>query len=924
MALSAGDRLGPYEILEPLGAGGMGEVYRARDTRLDRTVAVKVLPSDLAADPALRARLEREGRAISALAHPNICTLHDVGEENGQTFLVMEHLVGQTLAVRLGKGPLPLEQVLEVATQIAEGLAAAHKQGIVHRDLKPANVMLTKTGVRLLDFGLARLTAHGERPAVGGLTSAPTEAAPLTGVGTIMGTLPYMAPEQVEGKTADARTDLWALGAIVYEMLSGVRAFQASTPTGLVGAILERDPAPLAEKQPLTPPSLERLVRQCLAKDPDERWDTAHDVAVRLREIAGTNQEVETGLRAPRTPRWVIPALGVVALAALVAGVLVDRLALGPAENVPSAQVLRGDVDLRGDLRIESGAGQPVRTELTLSPDGALLVWAGREDEDQTEPSLHLRRLDTGETALLSGTAGASQPFFSPDGRWIGFTAATGESQVLRKVPVEGGLVVDLARLSWWPMGASWGRDGRIYLGSRFGGGGIQWVADEGGPLREITTADPAREVGHRLPSVLPGGRALLFTTMPLAFGVTARIEAVSLATGDRKVVVEDGADARYLPTGHLVFTRQGVLMAAPFDLPRLELAGPPVPVIEGVSQALNMGNARWNSGAAQLALSDSGLLVYASGGIHEDTPIDLVLVDEAGRAAPLPGFDRPLISPQLQFSPDGRLLAFPERARSGLLWLFDIERQTYRALSDRGLAASPRWSPDGTRLVVGWAEGGSVDLWMVPLDGGDWERLIEGEGANVAPSWSPDGRFLAYVRYLSTAGDIAGDIVLYRFEDRQVVPFLASKASEAYPEFSPDGRWLAYASDESGRFEVYVTSFPDKKQALTVSDQGGTAPAWSRDGRRLFYSSLPSSSGERSMMAVTVRYGPQLSLSRPASLFPYPFVHLDPMRSYDLHPDGRRFLVGVLRDQKPTPPITRLNLVHNWFTELEGLSPVN
>jgi dipeptidyl aminopeptidase/acylaminoacyl peptidase len=408
---------------------------------------------------------------------------------------------------------------------------------------------------------------------------------------------------------------------------------------------------------------------------------------------------------------------------------------------------------------------------------------------------------------------------------------------------------------------------------------------------------------------------------MPFLHGVKARIEVVSLETGERRVVVEDGADARYLPTGHLVFVRQGVLMAAPFDLSRLELTAPPVPVLEGVSQALNWGSDEDNSGAAEFTVSDSGLLAYAPGGIVEDKPVELLLVDEDGRTEPLPGFDRPLVSPQLHFSPDGRQLAFTEQHRSGLLWLFDVERQTFRPLSEGGMAVSPRWSPDGTRLAVGWAEAGPFHLWIVPTTGrADWARLTEGERWMWSPTWRPDGRFLAFVR----GGPPSTDILIYRFADRQVVPLLSTEANEHSPEFSPDGRWLAYASNESGRMEVYITSFPDRERTLTVSRRGGEAPAWSRDGSQLFYYSRPSG-GRRSMMAVTVRHDPELSLGIPTALFPLPdgVVALG-TRTYELHPDGRRFVVGRWVKPEPPPPITRIELVHNWFAELERLAPTD
>jgi WD40-like Beta Propeller Repeat len=398
---------------------------------------------------------------------------------------------------------------------------------------------------------------------------------------------------------------------------------------------------------------------------------------------------------------------------------------------------------------------------------------------------------------------------------------------------------------------------------------------------------------------------------MPHPVGVRARVEAVVLASGTRKVLVEDCADARYLPTGHLVCARQGTVVAAPFDAERLELTGPVVPVVQGVAQALNTGSRAEDSGAAQVAVSASGLLAYAPGGISEDPPGELLLVDEAGRAEPLPGFDRPLVGTQNRFSPDGRRLAFTERASSGLLWLFDVERGTHLPLSRDGIAAFSPWSPDGTRLVVGWSLGGAVNLWLVPTGGGEWMRLTESELDDVPSSWSPDGRVLAFVRDFS-------DVFLYRFEDRQVVSFLTTPANERYPEFSPDGRWLAYASNESGRHEIYVTSFPDRKHTLVVSREGGAEPAWSRDGRRLFYRSY----AEKWMLEVPVRLGETLALGRARRAFPAPFAEQGPARGYDLLPSGRQFLFTRYARWEPGPPTTRLNLVHNWFAELERLCP--
>jgi len=467
-------------------------------------------------------------------------------------------------------------------------------------------------------------------------------------------------------------------------------------------------------------------------------------------------------------------------------------------------------------------------------------------------------------------------------------------------------------------MGAAWAEDGRIYLGSRSGArGGIRSVPAEGGELKEVTRIDRSRESGHRLPWALPGGRALLFTAMANEYGLLARIEAVSLASGERKVVVEDAADPRYLPTGHLLFIRQGIAMAAPFDLERLELRAAPMPVIAGVQQALNMGGSVANSGAGQLAVSPSGLLAYVPGSTYIDAPAEFVLVS-ARSVEPLADFDRPLCTGWHRFSPDGRQLAFVERAKNGLVWLFDVERRTYRPLTRDGLAGSIVWSPDSSRLVTGWAKDGPFNLWVVPADGeGAWERLTTAEESDWPSAWSPDGRVLAFVRGL--------EIFLYRFDDRQVVPFITrrpegKRTSFGYAAFSPDGRWLAYVSDETGMHEVYVTSFPDRAQTFVVSRDGGLAPAWSRDGQRLYY----VSNERNQVMAVSVGGGARLRLGLPSAVAPVPerAVGLMPVGRVEMHPDGRRILFARIRARAPIAPVTRLELVQNWFTELERLSP--
>ena len=409
-----------------------------------------------------------------------------------------------------------------------------------------------------------------------------------------------------------------------------------------------------------------------------------------------------------------------------------------------------------------------------------------------------------------------------------------------------------------------------------------------GRPPRALTAVDRARETGHRLPWVLPGGKAILFTAVPHAWGVRARVEAASLASGTRKVLVEDAADARYLPTGHLVFARQSVLMVAPLDPDRLELEAPPVPVIDDVQQALNSGNSHLNSAAAQFAVSAAGMLVYATGGIHEDAASEMVLMDAEGRADVLPGFDKPLTTGQARFSPDGRQIVFTESARSGLAWIFDAERQTHRPLSRDGIAGWPVWSPDGGRIAVGWSAAGPLSLWLVPAEGGGgWQRLTDDD--DFPSCWTPDGRVLIFVR----SRPDNDDVLLYRFEDRQVVPFLATTAEEQFPEISPDGRWLAYVSNETGRREVLVTSFPDRRRTLVVSRDGADSPAWSRDGRTLFFVS-----SDRRLLGVPVVRSQPLTLGMPAALFRLPpeVRLLYPVRGYDIHPDGRRFLFARVK----------------------------
>ena len=720
MPLSSGARLGPYEIQAAIGAGGMGEVYKARDTRLDRTVAIKVLPAELSADPERRARFEREAKTIAGLTHPHICTLYDVGEHDGTTFLVMEHLPGQTLADRLLKGPLPLAQALDIATQIADALAAAHKHGIIHRDLKPGNVMLTGggsgrsgvTSAKLLDFGLAKLVAHGEQPALASGASAATQSLPMTVRGTIVGTLQYMAPEQLEGKEADARTDLWALGALLYEMVTGKRAFQADSDVSLIGAILNTEPAGLATLQPLTPPSLERLVKKCLAKHPDDRWDTAHDVADELRWIHGNGPAGAGAFVQP--PSWHGFWLAGGALVLVAATAAIMWLALGrrtqPDLVVRSAVIGIQPADaLLGGISAGSSPtvtrNRPSQTALAMTRDGRRLVFAAREG---SRVQLYVRDVwGRAVTATaIPNTDGADAPVLSPDDQWVAFwvpAAKSADGWVLKRTPLDGGgTPVEICRAAV-PMGASWGDDGHIVF-SENETAGLRRVSIDGGTPTVVTDLKPG-EASHRLPHVLPGSRAVLFTVLEQVYNWdTARVVAYRLGDKAWTEVVRGAADARYLPTGHLIFFRRGRLMAVGFNLEQLKKTGNEVGLEGDVLQNTNGINTPTDSGAAQVAVSSSGTLAYVAGGEVPDVNRRLVWVDRQGRVDALDVPPKPVLHPTV----------VPGRAARGRGHL--SERATHlgarplEAQFARSGDAPGAWG-DAAALVPRWAAPG---VWRV------------------------------------------------------------------------------------------------------------------------------------------------------------------------------------------------------------------
>ena len=622
-SLTSGTTLGPYEIQGPLGAGGMGEVYKARDTRLDRTVAIKVLPEHVAADPDLKQRFEREAKTVAALSHPHICPVFDVGSQDGIDFLVMEYLDGETLAQRLGKGALPLDQALQIAIQIADALDKAHRQGIVHRDLKPGNIMLTKAGAKLLDFGLAKLKPGGAAP---GMTALPTQSANLTGEGTILGTLQYMAPEQLEGEEADARTDLFAFGAVVYEMVTGQRAFVAKSQASLIAAILDREPPPMSAMQELAPQVLDRVARKCLAKAPERRWHSAHDLHDELVWIAegasvvdatpaGDSAEV-VGTRSARESRL---RTGAWAVGAAVMASVATWVTLRPAPPSPAA-ITRFAVTTQADGALVVSGLFP---DVAISRDGTRVVYRGGGEAGVGTRQLLVRQLDQLEAVAVRGTEGGGSPFFSPNGEWIAFWGADG----LQKVSTFGGPPVGLVPYDGPPFRGAWGPDDTIVYASA-ATGGLRRVPAAGGQPEQLTTSEDGAV--HGWPEFLPGGQAVLFTRgIPLDPGIAA----VTIDSGEVVDILPGGSDPRFVAPGHLVYGADGSLWAVPFDPDRLTVTGSPVPLVEEVLAK--------RTGAVDFDVSETGSLVYVAGGGQGAGGRTLLWVDRAGRQEPVEASQR-------------------------------------------------------------------------------------------------------------------------------------------------------------------------------------------------------------------------------------------------------------------------------------------
>jgi serine/threonine-protein kinase len=869
----------------------MGEVYRARDTRLGRDVAIKILPRAFTDDPDRLARFEREARVLASLNHPHIGAIYGIEEapaESGSRLraLVLELVEGETLAERIARrkgAGLPLTEALDIARQTAEALDAAHEKGIVHRDLKPANIKITPEGVvKVLDFGLAKLEVLASDE---GGTASPTITVGDTREGLVIGTAAYMSPEQARGQAVDKRTDIWAFGCVLYEMLAGRPPYAGVTVSDTIAAILERPPDWTALPASI-PPGVKRLLERCLDKDSRRRMRDIGDVRVELEDTPS--------VQAPARRR--ATSLQVVAIAALAA--LAAMSAAWYLKATPADPPL---AESRFVLPMPAGVALPLagQSRLAVSPDGRHIAFIGMRGGTQ---QLYVRALQDAETNALPDTNGAEQPFFSPDSRWLAFFA----DGKLKKVPADGGvpIVVTAAASS---RGGFWGENGTIVFAPQARGSGIFQVSAEGGPVKPITMLDASRgETSHRFPELLPGDRTVLF----VAYGATYQdvsIVAQSLGTGERRVVIEGGSLPHYVSSGHLLYVtpkRAGTIMVVPFDPERLAVTGTAVPVVEGV--LTDRGDySYWG-------LARSGMLVYAPGGFKEAED-DLVLVDRKGVATPVGApARRPYQHPR--FSPDGRRIVVTLGGIQSTVWIYDRSSGAFNRLTFEGNNGWPIWTPDGTRITYASNRAEPWRLYSRPFDGSGIEERIStsGKGDREPDAWSSDGKVLFYQESSPATGQ---DVWALPIDgDSSPRPILQTPASEVDARPSADGRWLAYASDESGRYEVYVHSLTGEGK-WQVSTDGGREPVWAHSGKEIFYSS-----GDK-MMAATVAAQPTFSVAPPRVLFEGSYEGTNTTTpDYDVTTDDQRFL--MTRTSRQPSSTTGLNVVLNWAESLKRITP--
>ncbi len=886
MTISSGTRLGPYEIVDSIGAGGMGEVWRARDTRLDRDVAIKVLPQTFAASEEFLQRFDREARTISSLNHPHICTLHDVGHEDGTHYLVMELMEGESLAERLRKGPLPLFDVLKYGQQIASALDAAHRRGVIHRDLKPGNIMITRTGAKLLDFGLARTASEGQKP-IEGLTSLPTEAKPLTKEGTILGTFQYMAPEQLEGIEADARTDIFAFGALLYEMATGRRAFLGESKTSLIAAIVSSHPEPISTLTPMAPPALDHVVRRCLEKDPEDRWQSAHDIATELQWIseAGSQAGVATPLSMRRKSRerlaWALLLLSVISIIGLVAGFLLQPTTFGEkgASGMALAVTFTVPAPADGYLRATGEDAAPA----AISPDGERLVFGVVEQDGRNR--LWVRELDEIEARPVQGTEGGSRPFWSPDGRSLGFFARG----KLMRIDLAGGVALPVADAPA-NRGGTWSPDGNIIFAPDSGSPLLR-VAATGGAVTPVTQLD--REAGddsHRYPSMLADGKTVVFLVLPVSgrtgTGSEAEqsIQAVRLDSGERKILMRGGANAQQVGD-ELLFYQGGALRSQTIDLDRLELIGSARTVIPKI---------KYDSAYEHASFSASDqTLVYQKGPYGGESI--LTWVDADGELIGTIGSGMLQTGPSI--SPDGREVAtLRPGSESPGVWIVDDRGQERRVRATSSVAGQPQWSPDGSRLAYSAVQDGHLRTFIARLGEGRTDMILgESDLDWDVTDWSPDGKTLILGRNFSDS------LVAYDI-DAGGEPIELVKGPGLYAgQLSPDSRWLVYNIFRDGVAEIEITSFPGGSGRWVVSYGGGMEPRWSASGDAIYYR---APGGIISRTSIDSQGG-NIRIGDTTRLFQAPPINDVSDYSYDVAPDGERFLINAMVDEDAHTPIT-------------------
>jgi Tol biopolymer transport system component len=897
MPLAPGVRLGPYEIVAAIGAGGMGEVYRAHDTKLDRDVAIKVLPDAFAADPERVARFQREAKTLASLNHPHIAAIYGLEDAAGVKALVLELVEGPTLADRIAQGPLPIDEALAIARQIGDALEAAHEQGIIHRDLKPANIKLRPDGaVKVLDFGLAKaLTADSSRVSSVGLTNSPTITSPIamSGVGVLLGTAAYMAPEQARGKPVDKRADIWAFGCVLYEMLTGLRPFEGEDVALTFAAIMKSEPDLHALPAAL-PPAVRSCIGRCLHKDPKQRLRDIGDVRLVLE---GTFETATQPARVSPGARGEWRKTAAVSIIALVLGALTAGFAVWTASKRSEPQrPVRFVVNLPPSVQFRGGIGDPV----TISADGRRVVFNARQGNVDR---VYTRALDQIEAVPVRGLDGiVGSLFLSPDGEWIGFDDVT--DATFKRIRASGGPAATICRTGVTGgggfRGATWGTAGTIVFATAATPALMQ-VAEGGGEPKPVTT--PGDGEIHVSPHFLPDGRRLLFTVRKK--GAPDQIALLDRESASPRVLLQ-GTSARYAATGHVLFVREGAVWAAAFDVNRGAIAGDPAPVLEDVEILA--------SGVARLGLANDGTLVYAPGS-GAGTQRTLVWVDRSGR-------EEAVAAPPRQYSwvrvsPDGTRLAMEIQDTANTdIWTYDLRRGTLDRLTfSAGPDRWPLWTPDGQRIV--FASG--TDLMWTPADGtGNPEKIAAGLPFPSRPyAWSRGKLSLVYDQE-----NVSGDTFLLPLGgNRQPQPLIATDFRNHRPAISPDGRWIAYTSNETGREEIYVRPFPAVGSGRwAISSEGGISPVWAPNGRELFYNSIPINT----MLRVAIDAAPSFRATTPEVLFQksYFWGLAAGGRTYDMAPDGRFLMIkeGGTQDERP-PSIV---LVLNWFEELKRLVPSN